>query len=139
MSCSIHKFCLCHSVSPHNPYDFLSFLVILHHLQTDLCNCLLLLNISLNLILSFSFSSFQIFTSLSTKFLTSSLISCLAHPWVLFTSSFSLFNHSISLTLSSFIFFRLSISLLNSVLSLFHSILSLLHSVNLISFSSLPS
>ena len=37
-------------VAPHNPCGFLSFLVILHHLQTDLCNCLLLLSCHLHIL-----------------------------------------------------------------------------------------
>ena len=44
MSCSIQISYLYNSVAYRNPCVFLSFLVILHHLQTDLCNCLLLLS-----------------------------------------------------------------------------------------------
>ena len=44
MSCFIHIFYLYNSVAPRNPIDFLSSLVILHHLQTDLYSCLLLLS-----------------------------------------------------------------------------------------------
>ena len=39
-------------VAPHNPCGFLSFLVILHHLQTDLCNCLLLLSYNLHILIT---------------------------------------------------------------------------------------
>ena len=83
MSWSIHISCLPYSVAPHNPCGFSAFLEILHHLQTILCNCLLLLSFHLHIIkallvsklipmvLHFSLLSIQIF-----------------HPLLLFSFSF---------------------------------------------------
>ena len=94
----IHISCLYHSVAPHNPCSFLSSLLILHYLQTDLCNCLLLLSCHLHIlktlsvpklipvVLFFSFSSIPNF-----------------HPLLLF--SFALLSSSLpssSLTFRSF-------------------------------------
>ena len=50
MFCSIDIFCLCHSVTPHILCSFLSALVILHHLQTGLCNCSLVLSCHLHIL-----------------------------------------------------------------------------------------
>ena len=49
MSCSIHISCFYNSVAPHNPCGFLSYFVILH-LQTGLCNCILLQSCHLHIL-----------------------------------------------------------------------------------------
>ena len=120
MSCSTHISCLRYSVAPHSSYGLLFFLVISHHLQTDLCNCLLLLSCHLRIqeilsvsklisvvpILHFLLPSFQIFRPLplfSFTFHSGSLLPSVSFSTYLYDEIFILgdFNIHHQLWLSS--------------------------------------